>query len=84
MKWNEMTPMQKIGFVIACIGAAFVAFAMLKADLFPVNMTTVGIAVMSVGEAMDYWEKNRKWAYLFIAAAVISMACFLLELCLQL
>ena len=46
------------------------------------DMTTPGIAVMSVGEAMEYWEKNRKWAWLFIGAAVIAMACFALELCL--
>ena len=75
-KWKDMTPMQKIGFVIVCIGAALVAVAMMKPDLFPVNMTTPAIAVMSVGEAMDYWQKNRKWAYLFIAAGVICLACF--------
>jgi hypothetical protein len=54
--------------------------AMMKPDLFPVNMTTPAIAVMSVGEAMDHWQKQRKWAWLFAGAAVITMACFLLEL----
>jgi hypothetical protein len=82
MKWNEMTSIQKIGFFVLCIGAALAAVSMMKPDLFPVNMITPGIAIMSVGEAMDYWEKNRKWTYLFISAAVISMACFVLELCL--
>lgn len=82
MKWNEMTPMQKIGFVIVCLGAVLVVIAMMKPELFPVNMTTPAIAIMSLGEAMDYWQKNKKWAYLFIGAAVISMACFVLELCL--
>ena len=82
MKWNEMTLMQKIVFVVFCIGAALMIVAVLKPALFPVNMTTFAIAVMSVGEAMDYWQKNRKWAYLFIAAAVISVACALLEICL--
>ena len=82
MKWKDMTTMQKIGFIITCLGAVLVAVAMMKPELFPVSMTTPGIAVMSVGEAMDYWKKDRKWALLFIGAAVISMACFVLELCL--
>lgn len=82
MKWNEMTSMQKIGFVILMIGAAVAAAGMIKPDLFPVNMVTPGMAIMSVGEAMDYWKKSRKWAYLFFGAAVICMACFVLELCL--
>ena len=80
MKWNEMTSMQKIGFVVLCIGAVLMIAAVLKPALFPANMTTYAIAIMSVGEAMDYWQKNRKWAYLFIAAAVISAGCALLEL----
>ena len=82
MKWNEMTSMQKIGFILVCLGGVVVVADMMKPDLFPINMITPGIAISSVGEAMDYWEKNRKWAWLFIGAAVISMACFVLELCL--
>ena len=82
VKWKDLTSMQKIGFIITCIGAALVVVAMMKPELFPVNMTTPAIAVMTVGEAMDYWQKNRKWAWLFIGAAVIAMACFILELCL--
>lgn len=82
VKWKDLTSMQKIGFIITCIGAALVVVAMMKPELFPVNMTTPAVAVMTVGEAMDYWQKNRKWAWLFIGAAVIAMACFILELCL--
>ena len=81
VKWKDLTSMQKIGFIITCIGAALVVVAMMKPELFPVNMTTPAVAVMTVGEAMDYWQKNRKWAWLFIGAAVIAMACFILELC---
>ena len=81
-KWNDMTPLQKIGFIIACLGGVLAVVSMMKPELFPVNMTTPAIAIMTVGEAMDYWQKNRKWALLFIGAAVISMACFILELCL--
>ena len=81
-KWNNMTPMQKAGFVITCIGAALAAIAILKPDLFPVSISTPAIAVMCLGEAMDYWHKKRKWALLFAGAAVISMAAYILELCL--
>lgn len=82
LKWKDMTTMQKIGFIIVCLGAVIMVVDMMKPELFSVNMTTPSIAVISVGEAMDYWQKSRKWAWLFIGAAVISMACFVLELCL--
>ena len=82
MKWKDMTSMQKAGFVILCLGAALMAVSLMKPDLFPVNMSTPALVIMSVGEAMDYWQKNKKWAWLFIGAAIISLACFILELCL--
>ena len=82
MKWKDMTSMQKAGFIIVCLGAALMVVAIVKPSLFPVSMTTPALVVISVGEAMDYWQKSRKWAWLFIGAAVIAMACFVLELCL--
>ena len=82
LKWKDMSSMQKAGFVILCIGAALMLADIMKPALFPVNMTTPALAIMSVGEAMDYWQKNKKWAWLFIGAAVISMVIFVLELCL--
>ena len=81
-KWKDMTFMQKTGFIVVCLGALLMVVSIIKPELFPVNMITPAIAVTSVGEAMDYWQKGRKWAWLFIGAAVISMACFVLELCL--
>ena len=39
-KWKDMTPMQKIGFVITCIGAALMVVAMLKPDFFPVKINS--------------------------------------------
>lgn len=74
--------MQKAGFIVVCLGAVLMLVGIMKPELFPVNMTTPAIAVMSVGEAMDYWQKSKKWAWLFAGAAVVSMACFVLELCL--
>ena len=82
VNWKDMTSMQKNGFIILCIGAVLMAASIMKPDLFPVSMTTPALAVMSVGEAMDYWQKNKKWAWLFAGAAVISMVVFVLELCL--
>ena len=81
LKWNEMTTVQKAGFVIICLGAVLMAVALAKPDLFPVNMATPAIAVITVGEAMNYWEKSKKWTWLFVGAAVIAIACFILELC---
>ena len=82
LKWKDMTSMQKAGFIVVCLGAVLMVVGIMKPELFPVSMTTPAIAVTSVGEAMDYWQKNKKWAWLFIGAAVICMACFILELCL--
>jgi predicted membrane protein len=79
-KWKDMTAMQKAGFIILCIGAALMVISWVKPTLFPIGMTTPALVIMSVGEAMDYWQKNRKMAWLFIAAAVICLACSLLEL----
>lgn len=81
-KWKDMTSMQKAGFIVLCLGALLMVVSIMKPDLFPVNMTTPALTVMSVGEAMDYWQKSKKWAWLFIGAAVITTACFVLELCL--
>lgn len=81
-KWKDMTAMQKAGFIVVCIGAVLLVVSVLKPELFPIDMITPAIAVTSVGEAMDYWQKSKKWAWLFVGAAVIAMVCFVLELCL--
>ena len=81
-KWNDMTPLEKVIFVITCIGAAFVVLANSKPDLFPINLTYPIIALVTVLEAVACWKKKRKWAYLLIAGTVISLGCFILELCL--
>ena len=81
-KWKDMTSMQKAGFIIVCLGALLMLVGVVKPGLFPINMTTPAIVVMTVGEAMDYWQKSKKWAWLFIGAGAIAMVCFILELCL--
>ena len=81
-KWKDMTAMQKAGFIVVCIGAVLLVVSVLKPELFSIDMITPAIAVTSVGEAMDYWQKSKKWAWLFIGAGVIAAVCFVLELCL--
>ena len=81
-KWKDMTTMQKSGFIILLLGAALMLVSVVKPSLFPINMTSPALIIITVGEAMDYWQKSKKWAWLFIGAAVIAMACFVLELCL--
>ena len=78
--WKDMTPMEKVALIVSCIAAFVVALALRKQDLFPVDITCPAIAIATAFEALAYWKKNRKLAYLMIAAAVISLACFILEL----
>ena len=78
--FKDMTLLEKITFMITCISAVPVMAACVKPDLFPVDITCPAIALVSVLEAVSYWKQKRKWAYLLIAAAVISATVFLLEL----
>ena len=80
MNWKTMTPIQKVAVIIAGIAVALEVASMIKPNLFPVDPTYPAIAVFTVCEAVVYWNQKRKWAYLLIAGAVISMAFFLLEL----
>ena len=82
MNWNTKSPVQKVAFVIACIAVVVWVVAKLKPELFPIDPTYPSIAVFTVCEAVDYWKQKRTWSYLLIAGAVISMAFFILELCL--
>ena len=79
MNWKTKTPVQKVAFVIACIAVAAWAVAKVVPNLFPFDVTYPAIAVFTVCEAVIYWNQKRKWAYLLIVGAVISMACFMLE-----
>ena len=83
MKWQNMTPMQKVSFIISCIAVAVWVVSKAKPGLFPIDPTYPAIAVFTVCEAVVCWNQRRKWSYLLIAGAVVSMACFLLELSLM-
>ena len=56
----------------------FVGFV--KPDLLPFDLTYPAITIFTVCEAVVYWNKKRKWAYLLIAGAVISLAFYILEM----
>ena len=80
MNWKDMTLFQKIVLIITCIAAVLVVVAQMQPDLFPFNITYPAIAVVTVCEAAAYWKEKRKWAYLMIAGAVVSIAFFLMEM----
>ena len=81
--WKNKPLSHKIATVIA--GLALVAWVIFKAkpDLLPMDPTCPAIAVVTACEAVVYWKKQRKWAYLLIAGAVISIACYVLQLMLM-
>ena len=80
MKWKNMPLSHKIATVIAGLAVVVWLIHQVKPDLLPVDLTYPAIAVFTVCEAVVYWKDKRKWAYLLIASAVISLAFFFLEL----
>ena len=80
MKWKNMSLSQKIFTVIAGLAVVVWLICKVKPTLSPVDPTYPAIAVVTFCEAVVCWKENRKWACLLIAAAVICLACFLLEL----
>ena len=81
MKWKELTIVQKIATIIAGLAAVAWVIPHVDAELLPFDTTYPAIAVFTVCEAVVCWNQKRKWSYLLIAGAVISMAFFILELC---
>ena len=78
MNWKNMPLAHKIATVISWLAVAVWAISKVKSDLFPVDPTYPAIAVFTLCEAVVYWSTKRKWAYLLIAGAVISIVCSLL------
>ena len=69
----------KIATAISCLAVVVWLIPKLQPELLPIDPTYPAIAVFTVCEAVIYWNQKRKWSYLLIAGAVISMACFILE-----
>lgn len=80
MNWKNMPVSHKIASIISGIAVVAWLVSMVRPNLLPVDLSTPAIAVFTGCEAVVYWKQKRKWALLFIAAGVISMACFFLEL----
>ena len=80
MNWKNMTITQKIATVISGLAVVVWMIPKVKPNLLPVDPTYPAIAVFTACEAVVCWKQNRKWAYLLIAGAVISLAFSILEL----
>ena len=80
MKWKNMPLSHKIATVIAGLAVVVWLINNVKPDLFPIDLTYPAVSVFTVCEAVLCWNNRRKWAYLLIAGAVISLAFFFLEL----
>lgn len=80
MNWKNMTITQKIATVISGLAVAVWLIPRVKPDLLPIDPTFPAIVVFTVSEAVIRWNQNRKWAYLLIGAAVVSLAFSILEL----
>ena len=80
MNWKSMSVFQKIVTIISAIPIVVWLIYKVKPDIFPFDPTYPAIAVFTVCEAVAYWNTKRKWAYLLIAGAVISLIFCILEL----
>ena len=79
MNWKSMPLSHKIATVIAGLAGVIWLIPNVRPGLLPIDPTYPAIAVFTVCEAVVYWNQKRKWSYLLIAGAIISMACFALE-----
>ena len=80
MNWKNMSLSNIIATVIAGLAVVVWLVAKVTPDLIPVDPTYPAIAVFTACEAVVYWNAKRKWSYIMIAGAVISLASFILEL----
>ena len=80
MNWKNMSVSQKIATIIAGIAVVIWLIPKVKPDLLPIDTTYPAIAVFTICEAVVYWSSKRKWSYLLIAGAVISLGFSILEL----
>ena len=79
MNWKNSPLSHKISIVVACLAVVVWLIPMVQPNLLPVDPSCLAVAVFTVCEAVIYWNQKRKWSYLLIAGAVISVACFALE-----
>jgi hypothetical protein len=75
-----MPTSHRIATVIACLATVVWVIPTVQPNLLPIDPSYPAIAVFTVCEAVIYWNQKRKWAYLLIASAIISMVFFVMEL----
>ena len=80
MNWKNMPVSHKIATIISGIAVVVWIVGFVKPDLLPFDTTYPAIAVFTACEAVVCWKNKRKWAYLLIASAVISLAFYILEM----
>ena len=80
MNWKNMSIPQKIATIISGLAVVVWLIPKVKPDLLPFDPTYPAVAVFTVCEAVVCWNTKRKWSYLLIAGAVISLAVFVLDL----
>ena len=80
MNWKNMSISQKIAMVISGLAVVVWLIPKVKPDLLPIDPTFPAIVVFTVCEAVVRWKQNRKWSYVLIVAAVISLGFSILEL----
>lgn len=78
MNWKNMPFAHKIATIIAGIAVVIWIIHHVQPNLLPIDPTYPAVAVFTVCEAVVYWNSKRKWSYLLIAGAVISMVFYLL------
>lgn len=80
MNWKNMLLVHKIATVIAGLAVAVWLIHKVQPTLLPFDPTYPAIAVFTICEGVVCWRNRRVWSYILIAGAVISLACFFLEL----
>ena len=80
MNWKKMPISHKIAGIISCLAVVLWLIHLIKPSLFPIDVSCPAVAVFTVCEAVVNWNDRRKFAYVMIAAAVISIAFFMLEI----
>ncbi len=80
MNWKNMSIPQKIATIISGLAVVVWLIPIVKPDLLPVDPSYPAVAVFTICEAVVCWNTRRKWSYLLIAGAVISLAVFILDL----
>ena len=75
-----MTLSQKIATLISVLAVVVWLISKVNPNLFPIDPSYPAIAVFTICEAVVCWNHKRKWSYLLIAGAVVSMAFCIFEM----